>query len=85
MLVGQVRSEFQKHLLLMIIMLQLFFVCFLQERNHSAANLRDAIDDLPILVTGKNTVMYTRVTSPTIAKLEDVISLTLIPRVFENI
>lgn len=60
-------------------------IVFLQERNHSDANLRDAIDDLPILVTGKNTVMYTRVTSPTIAKLEDVISLTLIPRVFENI
>ena len=60
-------------------------IVFLQERNHSDANLRDAIDDLPILVTGKNTVMYTRVTSPTIAKLEDVISLTLIPRVFGNI
>ena len=57
----------------------------MQEKNHSDANLRDAIDDLPILVTGKNTVMYTQVTSPTIAKLEDVISLTLIPRVFENI
>ena len=54
-------------------------------KNHSVVNLRDVTEDLPILVTEKNTVMFTHRTNHTIVKSEVATSLILILPVLENI
>lgn len=51
-----------------------YFFFLLQVRNHSNVNLRDVTEDLPIQVIVKSTAMFIRVTNPTIAKSEAVIS-----------
>ncbi len=57
----------------------------LQVKSHSVVNLRDVTEDSPILVTEKNTVMFTHQTNHTIVKSEVATSLILILPVLENI
>ena len=62
-----------------------FVLFFFQEKNRFVANLKDVTDGLPILVTEKSTVMFTRVTNLIIAKSGDATSLIPTHPVLENI